>query len=246
LVIAGNAIEDTKAYGIGPQNMTAFRSLPNGFVVRSFKQQLFVVLTNSYCNTRMAWPLKTIFTVTYTKSRPWLDHRHHPTKRIRLMSFKIRFVLVVCLTSSIVGVGVGSSDDGPAGLETTVWSVNVLSDLGLDVSTQQVYQSMAAVLTGVSTIPMPRTAFWSAVDSPPDVVITGWGGSVSNVSDDGAGGHFVLVIVSPIVVLANGGQIFADANYSERWHVDANNVASFVAAFDPTGAAGLIPSLFID
>jgi hypothetical protein len=121
------------------------------------------------------------------------------------------------------------------------WAVDVLSLETLNAQDQQLYQNMANILSGVAAIPNARTTFWSAVASN----ITGWGGSVSNVTPDGTGGYVVTVITSPNITLNTGESPTAAANYSEQWHVDAQNNATFVQSLDPDGHAGQPPALVV-
>ncbi|MGC8643881.1 MAG: hypothetical protein ACP5XB_28805 [Isosphaeraceae bacterium] len=111
-----------------------------------------------------------------------------------------------------------------------VWAVNVLSGLNLNQQDEQLYQNMANVLTGVSTIPGPRVAFWSAVAPS----INGWVGSVSDVVPDGLGGNLVTVLVGPTL---NTG-VTPILDYAEQWDVDANGTPTFVQSLDPEGQSG--------
>ena len=116
-----------------------------------------------------------------------------------------------------------------------VWAVNVLSGLNLNQQDEQFYQNMANVLTGVSAIPGPRTAFWSAVAPS----INGWLGSVSDVVPDGLGGNLVTVLAGPTL---NTG-VTPILDYAEQWDVDANNIPTFVQSLDPEGQSGHSPVL---
>ena len=120
-----------------------------------------------------------------------------------------------------------------------VWAVNVLWSLDLDPQDQLLYQNMANVLTGVSAIPGPRATFWSAIAPS----ITGWGGGVSDVVPDGLGGYLVTVRTGPFVTLPDGTSPIAVLDYSEQWHVDANNNPTFVQSLDPYDESGGMPDL---
>jgi hypothetical protein len=129
-------------------------------------------------------------------------------------------------------------------VQPAVWAVNVYSELNLGMDDQQLYQSMASVLTGVVIVPNDRLNYWSAVNNPPNSSISSWYGSVTVVTPDGNGGYLVTVAASPNVTLASGGAVSASlGNYTEQWDIDVNNNATFVQSFDPEGLAGQMPTL---
>lgn len=78
-----------------------------------------------------------------------------------------------------------------------VWDVGVDWSLQLDPDTQALYQRMADLLSGVTTVPNDRLNYYSAVNKPPDWVIERWSGLVTNVQPAAGGGYTVTVTANP-------------------------------------------------
>lgn len=111
------------------------------------------------------------------------------------------------------------------------WSVQV--DWTLDLNNQQetLYQQMATLMSGYTTVPQDRTNFYSGVSGT--YTINGWGGVLNNVKQQSNGTYLLTITVSPFIAQ---GVILTD--YQEQYSVDANNNVTYAGFLDPLGWAG--------
>lgn len=119
------------------------------------------------------------------------------------------------------------------------WRVSVSWGLQLDANTQALYQHMADLLSGVTAVPNDRLNYYSAVNRPPDWVIGGWTGMVTDVQPSVGGGHVVTVTANPVFPDWTSVTIFSD--YSEHYNIDQFNNIVYVGFSDPNNWAGKMP-----
>jgi len=125
------------------------------------------------------------------------------------------------------------------------WSVRVDWTLNLNNQQEALYQQMTTLLSNNTTIPQDRLNYYSAVNNPPTYVISGWGGVLTNVQQQGNGTYLLTVSVCPFfsaaALFGSSTEVFTD--YSEQYSVDANNSLSYVGFLDPKGWAGQMPAM---
>ncbi len=122
--------------------------------------------------------------------------------------------------------------------------VTVAWDLSLNNSDQAVYRKAATTMSAVAQIPPDRNYYYAAIIDD----VGSWTGMVTHVQPASDGGHYVTVLVEPVI---RSESLFGDAtwvtsDYSEIYHVDINNNAKYCGFADPQGLAGLMPSLGVD
>jgi len=122
--------------------------------------------------------------------------------------------------------------------------VSVDWSLTLNASDQALYQRMATLLSGVTAVPNDRLNYYSAVIND----IGSWGGLVSIVQSDNNGGYVVTVPVSGCVLSGHlgGSSMTLFTDYSELYHIDANNNVTYAGFLDPNGWAGSMPGMSVD
>ena len=121
------------------------------------------------------------------------------------------------------------------------WDVGVDWGLQLDAETQALYQQMANLFSTVNAVPNDRLNYYSAVNDPPNWTIQNWTGLVTGVAANGDGTYQVTVTANPCFAQSTTLVILSD--YSEIYHVDQNNNATYVGFSDPNNWAGTIPGL---
>ncbi len=137
------------------------------------------------------------------------------------------------------GLFVHSRAQSPA---PPAWMVEVDFTLVLDDATTALYQQCANTLGGYTGIPAARPDFYSAVDQPPDYVINGWLGFVTDVQPLPTGGYTVTVRVCPQLSSTEYGPVtVVSGDYSERYTIDANNHVQYLDSLDPEGMSGQVP-----
>jgi hypothetical protein len=124
------------------------------------------------------------------------------------------------------------------------WPVSVYSALNLTEGQQALYNDMALAVSGYTTVPQDRLNYYSAVNSPPNYVINGWGGIITNVAAQDGGTYLVTVAVFPYLsTAALGASTMVGSDYSEQYSVDESENVTYAGFLDPQGLAGSMPVL---
>jgi hypothetical protein len=153
--------------------------------------------------------------------------------------------LIVVAASTQHSATLRTADAAPqamAPIRSALWQVDVDWSLALDPNSAALYAQMGTLVSGFPAVPNDRMNYYAAVSLPPDYVISGWAGLVTDVSPINNGGYVVTISVTPLLAtIAYGDPTVVSTNYSEQFSVDGNNSVTYLGFLDPLGLSGQDP-----